>query len=64
MELDSARVRSMGELIGLDIPESDLEAITIRLAELLAAMDEIEAALGPEMDCVDPIPPVFPHQDW
>lgn len=64
MELDSARVRQMGELIGLDIPESDLEAITIRLTELLSAMDEIERELGPEMDLVDPIPPVFPRKDW
>jgi hypothetical protein len=64
MELDSARVRQMGELIGLDIPESDLDAITIRLCELLSAMDEIERELGAEMDEVDPIPPVFPRPDW
>lgn len=64
MALDSARVRQMGELIGLDIPESDLEAITIRLTELLAAMDEVGRELGPEMDLVDPIPPVFPRKDW
>lgn len=64
MSLDSAQVRSMGQLVGLDIPESDLEAVTIRLGELLAAMDEIERELGPEMDAVDPIPPVFPREDW
>jgi hypothetical protein len=64
MELDSARVRAMGELIGLDIPESDLEAITIRLGELLSTMDEIEHELGAEMDRVDPVPPVFPREDW
>jgi len=64
MELDAARVRAMGELIGLDIPESDLGAITIRLSELLSAMDEIEHELGAEMDQVDPIPPVFAQKDW
>lgn len=64
MALDSAQVQSMAALIGLDIPESDLEAVTIRLGELLSAMDEIERELGPEMDEVDPVPPVFPRQDW
>ena len=64
MDLDAARVRELGQLIGLDIPQSDLEAITIRLSELLAAMDEIEHELGAEMDQVEPIPPVFPHEDW
>jgi hypothetical protein len=64
MELDSARVRSMAELIGLDIPEAELAPIGIRLSELLSAMDEIERELGAEMDRVDPVPPVFPRQDW
>lgn len=64
MELDSAQVRSMGKLIGLDIPESDLEAVTIRLGELLSAMDDIERELGAEMDEVEPVPPVFPREDW
>ena len=63
MTLDSALVRSMGEMIGLEIPESDLDAITIRLSELLSAMDEIERELGAEMDQVDPIPPVHPRED-
>ena len=63
MTLDSALVRSMGEMIGLEIPESDLDAITIRLSELLSAMDEIERELGAEMDQVDPIPPVYPRED-
>ena len=63
MTLDSALVRSMGEMIGLEIPESDLDAITIRLSELLSAMDEIERELGAEMDRVDPIPPVYPRED-
>lgn len=63
MTLDSALVRSMGEMIGLEIPESDLDAITIRLGELLSAMDDIERELGAEMDRVDPIPPVHPRED-
>ena len=64
MELDGERVRSMAQLIGLDIPEAELVPIAIRLSELLAAMDEIEHELGAEMDRVDPVPPVFPREDW
>lgn len=64
MELDGERVRSMAQLIGLDIPEAELAPIAIRLSELLAAMDEIERELGAEMDRVDPVPPVFPREDW
>ena len=64
MELDRARVRSMAELVGFDIPENELGPIAIRLSELLSAMDEIENELGLEMDRVDPVPPVFPREDW
>ena len=64
MELDRNRVQTLGRLIGLAIPESDLEPIAIRLRELLSAMETIERELGAEMDEVDPIPPVFPHSDW
>ena len=64
MELDAARVRSMAEMIGLDIPAAELQPIAIRLSVLLSAMDEIERELGAEMDRVDPIPPVFPREDW
>jgi Asp-tRNA(Asn)/Glu-tRNA(Gln) amidotransferase C subunit len=64
MALDRERVRSMAQLIGFDIPEAELEPIAIRLSELLSAMDEIEQELGAEMDRVDPVPPVFPREDW
>ena len=64
MELDRSRVQTLANLVGLTIPESDLEPIAIRLGELLAAMEAIERELGAEMDQVDPIPPVFPQPDW
>jgi hypothetical protein len=64
MQLDATRIRSMAELVGFEIPEPELEPIAIRLSELLAAMEEIERELGTEMDRVDPIPPVFPREDW
>jgi hypothetical protein len=64
MELDRSHVQTLASLVGLSIPESDLEPIAIRLGELLTAMETIEHELGAEMDCVDPIPPVFPRPDW
>ena len=64
MELDRNRVQTLAILVGLPLPESDLEPIAIRLSELLSAMETIERELGAEMDEVDPIPPVFPHPDW
>jgi hypothetical protein len=64
MELDGARVRAMAELVGFEIPQAELGPIAIRLSELLSAMNEIENELGPEMDLVDPVPPVFPREDW
>ncbi|MGH8665334.1 MAG: hypothetical protein ACREUX_13820 [Burkholderiales bacterium] len=64
MEIDRSRLQTLAGLVGLAIPESDLEPIGIRLGELLTAMETIERELGAEMDAVDPIPPVFPHPDW
>jgi Asp-tRNA(Asn)/Glu-tRNA(Gln) amidotransferase C subunit len=48
----------------LDIPEEDLDNVTLRLSALLDSMDEIEAELGAEMDAVEPLPPVFPREDF
>jgi len=64
MELDRSQVRTLAALVGLAIPESDLDPIAIRLGELLGAMQTIERELGAEMDAVDPVPPVFPQPDW
>jgi hypothetical protein len=63
MEIDRNRLQALAGLVGLGLPESDLEPIAIR-SELLGAMEAIERELGAEMDAVDPIPPVFPHPDW
>ena len=64
MELDRNDVQTLASVVGLAIPESDLEPIAIRLGELLTAMETIEQELGAEMDGVDPILPVFPRPDW
>jgi len=54
----------LARTVDLDIPEEDLDNVTIRLSALFSAMESIELELGAEMDEVDPVPPVFPHEDW
>lgn len=63
MEPDRKRVQTLASVVGLTIPECELDPIAIRLGELLSAMETIERELGAEMDEVDPIPPVFAHRD-
>ena len=62
MNLTAQQAREMAHLIGLDIPEADLEGVALRLASLLTAMEAIERELGPLMDKTEPIPPVFPQK--
>jgi hypothetical protein len=62
MNLTAQQAREMAHLIGLDIPEADLEGVALRLASLLTAMEAIERELGPLMDKTEPIPPVFPQE--
>ena len=62
MNLTTQQAREMAHLIGLDIPEADLEGVALRLASLLTAMEAIERELGPQMDKTEPIPPVFPQE--
>jgi hypothetical protein len=62
--LTSEQTRALALIAGLDIPEQDLDNVTLRLSALLDSMDEIEAELGAEMDAVEPLPPVFPREDF
>lgn len=64
MKLTRDQTRVLAAAAGLDIPEEDLESVTLRVAALLESMAEIEAALGAEMDGVEPLPPVFPREDF
>lgn len=64
MKLTRDDVRTLARTIDLDIPEDDLNIIAIRLSSLLEVMVQIEAELGAEMDKTDPIPPVFPQEDF
>ncbi len=64
MKLTRDDVRTLARTIDLDIPEDDLNIIAIRLSSLLEVMVQIEAEIGAEMDKTDPIPPVFPQEDF
>jgi len=64
MKLTPDQTRMLAATVGLDIPEEDLENVTLRVSALLESMAQIEAALGAEMDAVEPVPPVFPREDF
>jgi hypothetical protein len=54
----------MADAIGLEIPEADLNNVMLRLSTVLTAMEQIERELGAEMDKTEPIPPVYPHEEF
>ena len=64
MEISKDDVRNLAKTIGLEIPEYDLNTVALRLSGLLALMDEVEKDLGDEMDKIDPIPPVYPREEF
>lgn len=64
MKLTREQVRALAAAVDLTIPEKDLDNVTLRTSALLSAMDEIEKDLGEKMDEVDPVPPVFPPEDF
>lgn len=64
MELGKEEVRRLAQMIDLDIPDGDLNTVALRLSSLLSLMEQIETELGDEMDRVDPIPPVYPHEEF
>ncbi len=57
-------IRVMAKAIDLDIPEADLKNVAIRLSSFLETIAEIERDLGDRMDDVDPIPPVYPREEF
>jgi Asp-tRNA(Asn)/Glu-tRNA(Gln) amidotransferase C subunit len=64
MKLTRDQTQVLAAAAGLDIPEEDLESVTLRVSALLESMAQIEAELGAEMDAVEPVPPVFPREDF
>jgi Asp-tRNA(Asn)/Glu-tRNA(Gln) amidotransferase C subunit len=63
MKLTRDQVKTLAAAVSLEIPEEDLENVTIRVTALIEEMERIEAELGDQMDQVEPVPPVFPRED-
>lgn len=64
MKLTREQVKLLAAAVDLRIPDEDLDNVTIRVAALLTEMERIEAELGEEMNRVEPVPPVFPREDF
>lgn len=64
MKVDRDQLKALAASAGLEIPEADFENVRIRVQSLLTAMEAIEAELGEQMDAVEPLPPVFPREDY
>lgn len=64
MKVSKDQLRMMIKLQGLEVPEEDLNSIEIRLSTWLTAMDQIEAELGPQINKAEPIPPIFPREEF
>lgn len=64
MKLTPEQVKLLAAAVGLRLPEQDLDNVAIRVEALLSAMEQIEAELGEEMNAVEPMPPVFPREDF
>lgn len=54
----------MARAVALEIPESDVENVRLRLSGLLTEMEAIELELGAEMDTMEPVPPVYPREEF
>ncbi len=64
MKPNREQTRTLAAAVGLDIPDADLDNVTLRTSALLASMARMEAELGAEMDAVEPLPPVFQREDF
>lgn len=64
MELTAEQVRAMAQAVNLEIPDADFNNVMLRLSTLFAEMDSIERELGAEMDKTEPVPPVYPHEEF
>lgn len=64
MELSAEQVRALAQAVNLEIPAADFNNVTLRLSALFAEMHDIERELGAEMDKTEPVPPVYPHEEF
>ncbi|MDA0656658.1 MAG: hypothetical protein O2912_09655 [Proteobacteria bacterium] len=65
MRFSKDDIRIMARAVNLEVTdESDLNVMAIRLSSLLDAMEKIEEEIGEEMNGIDPIPPVYPPEEF
>ena len=64
IKVTEAYVRAALDLQGIPVPEDEINNVFLRLSLWMKAFNEIETALGDQMDEVDPIPPVYPHEEF
>jgi hypothetical protein len=64
MNVTTDQVRALLQMQRLSVPDADVEEIALRLSTWLSALDDIEAELGEAMNEVDPIPPVYPREQF
>jgi hypothetical protein len=64
MQVTIDQTRAMLQMQRLAIPETDIAEVALRLSTWLTALEEIEAELGEAMNAVDPVPPVFPREEF
>jgi hypothetical protein len=64
IEITKEQLIAMAKAISLEIAETDVENVRVRLSALLTEMESVERDLGPEMDKVEPVPPVYPREEF
>jgi hypothetical protein len=64
MKLTREQTKTLAAAVGLDIPDADIDSVALRASSLLSSMARMEGELGPELDAVEPLPPVFPREDF
>ena len=64
MNVSRRQVGELARTVGLDIPENEIDQVARQLASLLTAMQEVEDKFGHLHDQEEPIPPVFPREDF
>jgi hypothetical protein len=64
MKFTREQVKFLAATVGLEIPDEDLDNVTIRVSSLLSSMEAIEAELGEQMNAVEPLPPVSLPEDY
>lgn len=62
MKLTVDYVRSALALQAIPVHEDEIDNIYRRLVIWFSALNEIELRMGEQMNDVDPIPPVYPHE--